>query len=310
MKALKFSALLLVFGTFFLLTTVASNASAQNIQFLINGTQVAAGPSPLNLNTSYTVGGVTVNIAPYSSGSAYIAASTNDANNDLLVLKNAKISFASGTHTEFRFTFRREFAPLPNATSEYHARMGGFYRRGASLSAPPATGAKISVRGEIKTTGGNTLEEIPPGPAPPALAPPIPCPSEPNSDLLTKCIPATSSTIAWNVQKKSTNPNPTVGNNNRIVEVDFYLTTQNVADTLQLPNTSTAGIHMANGPPAGDDGGVGGEGDCDKCTGEECHTCLIEGVRCAQVCPPGFQAYEGFWCRFTQKGCCNEIGSD
>lgn len=306
MKALKFS--VLVFWTCLLSSNFGGHAYGQTIHFLINGTEVASGSSPLNLNTSYTVGGVTVNIAPYSSGSAYIAATSTDNSNDLLVLKNAKISFASGTQSEFKFTFWREFTPLPNATSEYHARMGGFYRRGTGQFAPPATNAKISVRGQIKTTAGATLEEIPPDPAPPALAPPISCPSNLDADNLTKCIPATSSTIAWNLQKKSTNPNPTVGGNNRIVEVNFYLTTADPADTLQLPDTSTAGIHMASGPPAGPPGG--GEGNCDNCEGEECHTCVIEGSRCAKVCPPGFQAYDGFWCKFTAKGCCKEIGSD
>jgi hypothetical protein len=275
-----------------LMPITSTHAAVGDITFLINDIQVAAGSPPLVLGPSYNVGGLTVNIVPYSTGNARIE---HDEALDRLVLKNAKISFTTAPQTEVKFTFTREFVSPPDGPTQYHTRIGGSYRRGSSTAAPVAANAKVSVRGLVAGSW------MPPGPPPPTT-PPIPCPTQALPDPLTKCL-TTTPTIPWNVHVVSTDPYPDVGSTNRILKVDFYLTTVQPADTLQLPNTATAGILIQYGPPQG----VGRRLDqCEQCTGEECATCMIEGSRCADVCPPGQEANHGFWCRWFGWWCCGE----
>ena len=204
----------------------------------IGGTQ-KTGTSPLDISGTY--GNITITQYDTAAGAARVEVVGNDASQDFLVLKNAKIT-ASAPVTDYRIAFWATLTPAPNSPTEYQTRINGSLMRGPN----GANGDSVKVKGWMDSAQIGT-----------DISKTITCNTPPPCGLI-------------NVTKTgSMNPS-----GNRVLKGEFWVTMTTANDVLNLPPGGTNGVAVKNTTALGQDDG--GEKACEKMKGEERKKCEME----------------------------------
>lgn len=241
----------------------------EKISFSING--ATSGPNykdlactttanQLNISGTYTVtDGKKITIGPNQSGTAYI---TCDEANDILILKNAKISSVDAAGKVVRIAFWRKYSGTAGS-ADYSVSADGSFGGNPNLSA-------LALRGYVeKDSSFAVLGALPD----PPVTSPFDCYMQ-----LTRCattnpaswaFTSTAFSVTWNVPLNAT----------RILKAQFWF--KLAANTHTLSFSPGKGIQVKLGPPPGPPDETGSttitpptcpEGQ--QCRGE-CPDCLL-----------------------------------
>jgi hypothetical protein len=244
-----------------------SDLYAQNITVTVQGDQTCTKTGTTSLTIapvggSWTCGAYT--IWPTSSGAATVEIG-NDASNDVLTLKNTKISRNPGTWPDLHITFSADnFKTLPNSVPPgdvwYQIIAQGFFKRGpVSL----AVGSKIRMRGYNQTPSGS---------------------ADPLSWFMLGSIPQSLNGIEKIYTVLNNNYLPvdyyiqtdfTALQATRLLRGEFWVTLINDSDTLSITPNMTVKNTTGGGPAANTDE--------PGCPPEQCVQCTVkseEGKQC------------------------------
>lgn len=253
-----------------------------NGHLLINGTEITTLPAPVCIGTApnnwcYTDirgtyplgGGVNLTIASFSTSATYPARIFWDNASKKLVMRNVKITTNATTQATVNIQFLRKFPAGLAGTLTGWAAGGGKLQRG-TVGAP---NAKITYRGSIEIPAGGVDVRV--GGLPPA---PVLCPGgtfPDNENTLVLCVPAVpnnsiiNATLYWDKFRNST-PNMTVQATQQwVLTGSFELILPTSQDSLQMSDSTTAGLFVSLGSAPG----PGTSGGCDSCEEPECETC-------------------------------------
>jgi hypothetical protein len=247
-----------------------SGLYAQNITVTVQGDQTCTKTGTTSL-TIAPVGGSwkcgAYTIWPTSSGAAIVEIGT-DANNDVLNLKNTKISRNPGTWPDLHITFSADnFKTLPNSVPPgdvwYQIIAQGYFKRGTTVY--PAVGSRIRTRGYNQTPSGSSdpLSWYMLGSNPQSL----------NGVELSYTVPTGGSNYLPTTYHTETDF--TALQATRVLRGEFWVTLNNDSDTLTITPMMTV-KNTTGGGPAEDPDEPG-------CPPDQCVQCIVkseQGKQC------------------------------
>jgi len=220
-----------------------------NIFFAINDITKRQGPSPLNIEGTYTVGAETIKIEAIG-GPAVIEFNETD---DWLRMKNARITSSTAPIDNVKFSFWRTFATLRTTGSVTYSVSGSGVFRRSIVSTDPIDW--VAARGYVEGTvlGSGPPENLPPTP----LNPPT-C-----NHKLTCC--ATHLPGSWIFDLTSPNTGFKVSHNftslppgSNDLKAAFWIHLEKNTDRLDI--TAAPGIRVKFGTPSAMPGPVAHKG--------------------------------------------------
>jgi len=190
-----------------LLVSVTTASSAQTISTNIGGSPGPSGPSPLNIAGNYPNG---VTIAPViaNNGNARIEI-ISDGNADYLVMKNVKITTTAAIGAPgYAISFWATLKQLPNAAQPYDSILNGTLIKSNGAA---ATGDSVKLQGWYDAT---------------------------QVGVDKTCTIGALNTCSLSTSQPGLGGSP----NDRTLKVNFWLTTLNANDSLNLANVKGATV--------------------------------------------------------------------
>jgi hypothetical protein len=228
-----------------IVTTTPAHAAGTVASFAINDVVVKQGTSPLNIEGTYQVTGISITIAPYG-GNAIIE---YDETNDWLRMRNAEITTSTPPIDNVKFSFWRTFDSLVVGTVTYSVSGSGTFTR-STLSTDPNDW--ISLRGYVETT---VLGSVPPD----NLTSPPPLPTT-CTRKLTACATYMPATWTFNLSQPNGGFKVSHGFGSTGIaqlpagsddlKAEFWIHLEKNTDRLDI--TASPGIRVRRGAPGGE----------------------------------------------------------